>query len=280
MGMNRAIIDFFREDPPLYEKSSKPFWDDEHISMSMLAAHLDRNHDGASRKLTTIQKSVSWICGYCQDVKNKRLLDLGCRAGIYAELLYDQGFSVTGIDFSKRSVIYAQNHAKETNRKIDYHYQNYLEMNHDHKFDVAILVYCDFGVLSPQDRIILLRKIHHALKKGGILILDVFNTPYLNSFQEIQTVKYEKTGFWSPRPHVVIQKNKFYDRTANTLEQYLVITGDCCEFFNIWNQIYSKTSFAEEIRNQGFEMLDIFDNICGKPFTGLEESMCGVFTKK
>lgn len=60
----------------------------------------------------------------------------------------------------------------------------------------------------------------------------------------------------------------------------MVITGDCCEFFNIWNQIYSKTSFAEEIRNQGFEMLDIFDNICGKPFTGLEESMCGVFTKK
>jgi len=43
-----------------------------------------------------------------------------------------------------------------------------------------------------EDRIILLRKIHHALKKGGILILDVFNTPYLNSFQEIQTVKYER----------------------------------------------------------------------------------------
>ncbi len=44
--------------------------------------------------------------------KTKKLLDLGCGAGIYSELLYDKGFSVTGIDFSKRSIEYAQNHAK------------------------------------------------------------------------------------------------------------------------------------------------------------------------
>lgn len=60
----------------------------------------------------------------------------------------------------------------------------------------------------------------------------------------------------------------------------MVITEDSCECFNIWNQIYSKTTFMEEIRKRGFEMVDIFDDICGKSFTGQEESMCGVFTKK
>ncbi len=46
--MNQRILDFFKTVPPLYEKSSKAFWDDEHISKSMLAAHFDGEHDGAS----------------------------------------------------------------------------------------------------------------------------------------------------------------------------------------------------------------------------------------
>lgn len=277
--MNDKIIDFFKKEPPVYEKSSKAFWDDEHISKGMLEAHLDAAFDGASRKLPTIQKSVAWICNYCQDVENKQLLDLGCGPGIYSELLYDQGFSVTGIDFSRRSIAYAQNHAEETKRKIEYHYQNYLEMDYQNKFDLVILIYCDFGVLPPQDRAVLLKKIHKALKRGGILILDVYHEPYRNAFHEMQSIQYEDGGFWSPEPYVVIQKNKVYTRTNNTLEQYLVITKESMECFYIWNQIYSKVSFMEEIEKQGFETVDMFDDICGRPFTGQKESICGVFTK-
>ena len=53
--MNEKILKFFEENPPVYAGSTKAFWDDEHISKGMLAAHLDAEHDGASRKLETIQ---------------------------------------------------------------------------------------------------------------------------------------------------------------------------------------------------------------------------------
>ena len=278
--MKNKSIEFMKCSPPVYQESSRPFWDDEHISKSMLAAHLDKGNDGASRKLSTIQKSVEWIFGYCENAEGKHLLDLGCGVGIYAELLHDKGFSVTGIDFSQRSIDYAQNHAVETKRNIEYHYQNYLEMNFDNEFDVAILVYCDFGVLSPEDRNILLRKIHKALKKDGILILDVFNVPYAKAFQELKSIKYEDAGFWSANPYVVIQKNELYRKTNNTLEQYLVITEDGCECFNIWNQIYSIETFMEEIERGGFETKDIFDDICGKKYTGAGENMCGIFWRR
>ena len=56
--MNEKILKFFEENPPVYAGSTKAFWDDEHISKGMLAAHLDAEHDGASRKLETIQSSV------------------------------------------------------------------------------------------------------------------------------------------------------------------------------------------------------------------------------
>lgn len=49
--------------------------------------------------------------------------------------------------------------------------------------------------------------------------------------------------------------------------------------FNIWNQIYLKETFVSEIRAQKFYLLDLFDNICGKDFSGKEETICGVFQK-
>jgi len=38
-------------------------------------------------------------------------------------------------------------------------------------------------------------------------------------------------GFWSPVPHAVIQRNKYYEESGNTLEQYLIITEEECMFF-------------------------------------------------
>lgn len=275
--MNTKIINYIKQQPPIYFKSSKAFWDDEHISKSMLKAHLNTDTDGASRKLDTIQKSVEWIYHCCQNVQNKKLLDLGCGAGIYSELLYDKGFSVTGIDFSKRSIEYAQNHAKETARKIQYYYQDYLNINYENEFDIVILIYCDFGVLSPQNRTILLTKIKKALKKDGILILDVFNSCYLNSFEILQNIKYEKYGFWSAEPHIIIQRNQYYKKTKNTLEQYIIITENDCECFNIWNQIYSPNTFTEELKLAGFKIIDIYDDVKGTHFTGQSETICGIF---
>lgn len=277
--MNQRILDFFKTAPPLYEKSSKAFWDDEYISKSMLAAHFDREHDGASRKMSTVQTSAEWICQCCPDAKGGQLLDLGCGPGIYSELLYDKGFSVTGLDFSKRSIAYAQNHAKKTGRNIAYHYQNYLEMNYENLFDIAILIYCDFGVLSPKDRGILLSKIHRALKKDGLLVLDVLHQPYRNTFRGTQSVQYEAGGFWSPEPYMVIQRNQYYGETDNTLEQYLVITEKNWEHFNIWNQVYTRESFVGEVERQHFVLQGIFSDVCGRAFTEQGENMCGVFIK-
>lgn len=205
--------------------------------------------------------------------------DLGCGFGIYSALLHDKGFSVTGIDFSKRSIAYAKANAQKTNRKITYYYQNYLTITYENQFDMVLLIYCDFGVLSPRDRSILLAKINKALKPNGILIMDVLNQSYLNTFNEMQSITFEQSGFWSPKPHVIIQKNQFYAKTKNTLERYLIMTEDQCECFNLWNQIYSDKTFTAEITRHGFQLLSLYDDVCGKAYTGTEETLCGVFQK-
>lgn len=278
-GVNHDFLRYIKEKPKVYEKSSSAFWDDENISKYMLEAHLNQEEDGATRKMEFVRKSVDWICGYCGGGTGKTLLDLGCGPGIYAELLAEKGFCVTGIDFSARSIQYAKQHAAEKQMNIRYQYQNYLEIDYQEKFDVIILIYCDFGVLAPEDRAVLLKKCRKALKDGGILFLDGWTDRFLSAFEEKDSVGYEESGFWSEKPYAVIQRNSVYHDSQNTLEQYVVVTEENCECYNIWNQVYSREMLEAEIRNAGFSAPEFYDDAAGKAFTGRDETICAVIRK-
>ena len=97
--MNKKIMKYLKGISVEYTPSSKKFWDDEHISKFMLEAHINPDIESASRNHRFIEKSVEWITSLIPDMKGKKILDLGCGPGIYAEKFYEKGFEVTGIDF-------------------------------------------------------------------------------------------------------------------------------------------------------------------------------------
>jgi 2-polyprenyl-3-methyl-5-hydroxy-6-metoxy-1,4-benzoquinol methylase len=274
--MYERILEFLKEKPLPYMQSTAPFWDDEHISKGMLAAHLNPDFEGASRKLVFIKKSVDWISGISDIRKGNKLLDLGCGPGIYAEMFYDAGFAVTGIDYSRRSIKYATEQAKIKHKDIQYIYMNYLDIAYENAFDFVTLIYCDFGVLPHADRAKLLIKIRKALKKGGILILDGFTEKEIRNFSETRTIRYETHGFWSSVPYMLIQSNYVYPETKNYLEQYIVVTENTCQCYNNWNQIYSIQSFGDELRSAGFDNIQFFDDVSGQPLTGTQNTLCAV----
>jgi 2-polyprenyl-3-methyl-5-hydroxy-6-metoxy-1,4-benzoquinol methylase len=94
------------QKPALWQRSDEPFWDDEHISKGMLEAHLNPDWDAASRKHSYIDSSVKWLSSLIP--ANGKILDLGCGPGLYAKRFSDMGYTVTGMDFSKRSIAYAK----------------------------------------------------------------------------------------------------------------------------------------------------------------------------
>lgn len=205
----------YLKKPPSYAPSSTKFWDDEYISKQMLAAHLNPDFEGASRKHKFIEKSVQWIYKIAPPEQYRNLLDLGCGPGLYTQRLAEKEYKVTGIDYSKRSINYAKNIANKTATQIDYIYQNYLSITYENQFDIIILIYCDFGVLSDIDRMTLLRKAYKALKKGGKLIIDAF-TPYnfTHRNEETSWEVYEEPGFWNNEKHICF--NGFYKYENDT----------------------------------------------------------------
>lgn len=277
--MYKKILAPFKERPFLYSESTASMWDDEYISKGMLAAHLNSNIESASRQLGFVEQSVYWINNLTDSNKNKKLLDLGCGPGIYAELFCKIGFDVIGIDFSKRSIDYAKENAVKNQLNIEYLYKNYLEIEYENEFDIITLIYCDFGVLSPSNRSLLLKKIYRALKKDGVLVFDMFSEIELVNFKEGNTVKYYNEGFWRPTPHIVIQNNYIYSESNNYLEQYIVITEEECQCYNNWNQVFNIKSIEKEISEAGFSNIKLYDNVCGKELSDKSNTICAIVKK-
>lgn len=188
------------QKPVLWQRSSEPFWDDEHISKGMLEAHLNPDWDAASSRHSYIERSAEWLKSIIP--AGGKILDLGCGPGLYTIRLSEAGYDVTGMDFSRRSIDYAKAHDKRT----EYIYRNYLEMDYTGEFDAITLIYCDYAALVPDERRTLLTKVHRALKPGGLFIFDVFTEQtHIGKGDCTYWSFHENGGFWSEKPHLCLE---------------------------------------------------------------------------
>ena len=265
--------------PELYAPSTNSLWDDEHISKGMLEAHLNPNWDAATRNHEFIDESAKWIAEIAPPTEYNNLLDLGCGPGLYAERFAKLGYSVTGVDFSKRSISYAKEQATLTGSNITYHYQNYLTLDYAEQFDVITLIYCDYAPLSITDRLALLKVVFKALKPNGKFIFDVF-TPKMRKQESSSWASNEGSGYWSDRPHITLHKTYQYNDADKTeLSQNIVITDDKMDCYNIWHHYFTKEMLLNEIMPTGFSKHEFYGDVAGSELSADGDAICGVFVK-
>ena len=251
--------------PALYERTDAAFWDDEHISRGMLAAHLDPEFEGASRSFAFMDRSVDWICATAPPATHPRLLDLGCGPGLYAERFARAGYAVTGVDLSPRSLDHARRSANEQGLAIDYRCRNYLELDLDGSFDIAVMIYCDYGALSSDERRVVLRRVRERLRPGGALALDVFSRRKLEAFEERTTwEEHPAGGFWNAGPHFEVQRCRRFSECVS-LEQIAVIASEGATSYHLWNTYFTPATLSAELEEAGFEAVELVGDAAREP---------------
>lgn len=242
-------------------------WTNEHTTKQMLKYHLNEDIDVSSRNKKFIEKSVEWIYSHFNINENSKIVDFGCGPGLYTTRLSEKGSKVTGIDFSKNSIEYAQKVANEKGLDIKYVNQNYLDFETGERFDLIILIMCDFCALSPAQRKRMLIKFHSLLKPNGSLLLDVYS---LNSFeQKEKTATYELNqlyGFWSPNDYYTFVNSFKYEDEKVTLDKYTIIEESNSRVVYNWLQHFSKESLIKEFEDNGFKIESVYSDVAGKAF--------------
>jgi SAM-dependent methyltransferase/GNAT superfamily N-acetyltransferase len=271
----------YAQKPALFEKSTASMWDDEHISKGMLEAHLAPEVEAASRKHAFIEASVDWIIRYTKLPNGAKILDLGCGPGLYSERFAKQGFAVTGIDFSRRSIEYAKQQAAQNHTNTEYIYQNYLTIDFSNEFDLIVLIYCDFGVFSDSEARILFDKVYSALKPGGYFIFDVFTPVKFIQCQDFHpTWEWAASGFWRPGPYVCLQSQHIYPENDTFMDQYVVMDEqDRIEVYRNWNQCYSRDTIEKFLNDNGFQDMDFFADVSGEADDDMSETLTVVARK-
>ena len=248
---------------PFSEYTAIQLWDDEHISAQMLACHLDGASDLASRNSGFISRSTQWMRNRFNIGPLSTVLDCGCGPGLYATAWARMGAKVTGIDASKRSIVYAVQQARQDGLSISYTCGDYLKHTIAQRFDLITMIYCDYCALSPTQRRELRRRWISMLRPDGRILFDVHSLAYFDSVKEASQVAYHATGFWSSEPHFVFQNIFRYDTDKLLLYKYSVVEATRVRTFYNWLQCFSPQELETELARDGFAVEESLANVAG-----------------
>ena len=146
-------------------------------------------HQIKSHRMTYILEQIK-----NRDIKNLKILDVGCGGGIICEPLARLGAKVTGIDFAPNNIKAAKIHSKKNKLKINYIYKDIEKSNLDKKFDIILM----FEVLEHLDNWKkTIRNIKKNLNKNGIIIISTINRNFLSKLFAINIA--ENILNWIPK---------------------------------------------------------------------------------
>jgi len=129
-----------------------------------------------------------------RDIKNLKILDVGCGGGIICEPLARLGAKVTGIDFAPNNIRAAKIHSKKNKLKIKYIHKDVEKSKLYEKFDVILM----FEVLEHlDDWKKTIKKIKKNLNTNGLIIISTINRNSLSKLFAIRIA--ENILKWIPK---------------------------------------------------------------------------------
>jgi cyclopropane fatty-acyl-phospholipid synthase-like methyltransferase len=247
--------------------TASDLWTDDHTSEQMLMYHLNDEVDASSRNTAFIERSVEWIASHFNVGAETRIADFGCGPGLYATRLAKKHAAVTGIDFSARSIRYAQEVAAKESVTVQYVNQDYLQYETDGRFDLIIMIMCDFCALSPTQRKTMLKKFRTMLAPGGSVLLDVYSLTAFGQREESTTYEVDQlNGFWSPNKYYGFLNTFKYEEEKVILDKYTIVEGSRTRTVFNWLQYFSLESLRVEFTDIGLEFEGRYADVAGSAF--------------
>ena len=266
--MTRVLYDLLQDlvhvPEPFAVGGPQELWSDPHVQRQMLAFHLDPDIAAASRDHAFIARSVGWIIDALGVGEGTRVLDLGCGPGLYANPLAEHGARVHGIDLSAVAIEAGTQRARSD--RASFEVGDYLTAAlPDH--DLALLIYCDYGAMSPTDRRRLLERVRARMADDGRLLVDLHSEHRFAQLEEGCTVAERlMDGFWAPGPYVGIHQTVRYDEPRVALDRYVIVEPGRTRTVHSWAAHLSLEQATAEFARAGFQVTDVLGDVAGAEY--------------
>ena len=250
-----AIIDQVVDEKTLWDGAYKIPWDDPDFSRRMLAEHLSQEHDLASRKSQMIRKQVQWIRKNICNNAPAKLLDIGCGPGLYIEQFAALDYDCCGIDFSPASIEYAKSHLGDKARLIE---GDIRSIDFGGGYELAMMVFGEFNVFSPDECRKILKKTFDALSPGGKLLLEAHTFEAVERIGRAPNSWYKSgpdlLGLFSDDPHICLTENRWLDiqQTALQIFHILDATDGSVKSYRSTTKAWTNDQYRQLLTEAGF----------------------------
>lgn len=270
--MYEFLLDISKRPAPFSRYTAKELWTRPHLARQMLMYHLNQDTDLASQRFESIDQVVEWIDAQL-GLSKKKVCDLGCGPGLYTDRFASIGAEVTGVDFSRHSLDFAETEGSHAVRYVE---ADYLSDDLPTGFDVVTLIYTDLCALSSAQRARLLGRMREMLNPGGHIVLDVAGIGSFLPKEETTVIEYKlMDGFWSPGDYVGIQQTFLYPAEHLSLDRYLIAEpNETWQVYN-WIQHFTPDCIESELQKAGFQIEHMTGDLSGTPLNS-ESPLIGV----
>ena len=204
------------------------------------------------------------------------ILELGCGTGRVLFGLVQAGFKVFGIDKDLHMLGYLRSNL------LTMHTSNTCLIQGDFcafhlavKFALIILPCNTFSTLSGVQRALTLERVHWHLQPEGIFITSIPNPSYLRQLPRQVDPEVEEI-FPHPQDGEPVQVSSAWKRSTNQMVitwmyDHLKSDGEVERYsYRVTQHIIPVETIVEEIQNAGLEVIHLYGDFDGAPFT--EES--------
>lgn len=176
------------------------------------------------------------------------ILDLYCGYGRHAIELAKRGYNVIGIDATQAFLDMAIQRAREENVDIVFRQCDMRELDYTGKFHAVINMFAAFGYFSDKENQMVLQRIAHSLKDGGLFLIDLLNRDWM--------VRNNLNRYWrDPNGDCVLSYKVELERGIATMKRQLTnqLTGKQTQY-EFALRAYSLAEMTCILQQSGFQI--------------------------
>jgi len=151
--------------------------------------------------------------------------------------------------------------------RIEFVEADYLDFETAGRFNLILMIMCDFCALGPEQRSMLLRPFRSFLAPGGRILLDVYSPAMLDTREEAAIYAPNlMDGFWSSERYFGFLNTFKYERQRVLLDKYTIVERDRVRRVFNWFQCFTPADLEREFATCGLQVLERWGDVAGSPF--------------
>jgi SAM-dependent methyltransferase len=197
----------------------------------------------SEERLGKAPEEVDNLVSLCRPKAGASVLDLCCGPGRHSLELARRGFSVTGVDRTKRYLEEARRKAKKEGLGVEFIQKDMRKFLRPKAFDMALNLFTSFGFFEDQKEDELVAKnVFRSLKNGGVFVVDIMGKEIIAR---------------------IFQERDWHRVNGGIM---LLVKGGRVEEFSFSLRPYSAAELVRLLTDCGFSRTEVYGSLAGTPY--------------